>query len=156
MLTLQFNSNGNQVLAGTVSLTDRVQRIRIQAGREMRLVRRLTSKTFQGDATHYKHYHLSTHPEVLGYAIVTKRRRVPLDHITWDEVAKAGFPGHAPSEYVEWMIRLFGCGPSEIVTRIEFDMVAIGEVDDIRDVLAMRRKRERVAVGAGATATVAG
>lgn len=53
---------------------------------------------------------------VLGEIEVVSVRRERLADITADDVAREGFPGWTPAQFIE----LFGAPPERVVTRIEF------------------------------------
>jgi hypothetical protein len=59
---------------------------------------------------------------------VVSVRREPLDRITEDDVAREGFTGQTPAEFVEFFTEHMRCDPSTEVTRIEWRYLH-GEAD---------------------------
>lgn len=53
---------------------------------------------------------VSTHPE-------------PLNAITPDDVAKEGFPGWTPEQFVGMLVDHYGVDPGDITNRIEFEYI---------------------------------
>lgn len=51
---------------------------------------------------------------------VTDVRRERLDAITAEDVAREGFPGWTPAQFVEFFCQHMKCTPDTLVTRIEF------------------------------------
>jgi len=54
---------------------------------------------------------------------VLKVSQEPLDSITQEDVAKEGFPERTPIGYIDRFCRVMECGPTQIVSRIEFEYV---------------------------------
>jgi len=52
--------------------------------------------------------------------LITQASRERLDEITFDEVRKEGFRGHACGYFINMFCRTNKCRPNTIVTRIEF------------------------------------
>jgi hypothetical protein len=57
-------------------------------------------------------------------------RREPLNAITPEDVALEGFPGMTPAAFVELYRRANGGAADQIVTRIEFEYVAVVDLMD--------------------------
>lgn len=51
---------------------------------------------------------------------VVSVRREPLDAITAEDVAREGFPGWTPAQFVEFFTSHMRCRPDTLVNRIEF------------------------------------
>lgn len=59
--------------------------------------------------------------------LVTGVHREPLNDLLapngWDEVAREGFPGMSPDDFVDFFCASHNCKPNAIVTRIAFSYV---------------------------------
>lgn len=58
--------------------------------------------------------------EPLGIIRVVSMRKEPLNRITPEDVAREGFPGMTPDEFVAMFTKAMKCDASTIVNRIEF------------------------------------
>lgn len=67
-------------------------------------------------------FRLGERAEVLGEIEVISVRREHLYRITDEEVAREGFPGMSPEEFVALFCQAMECRASDTVTRIEFRM----------------------------------
>lgn len=61
--------------------------------------------------------------ERLGPIRVLSAWREPLDAITAEDVAREGYPGMSPAEFVAMFCGHMGCNPQLMVTRIEYEYV---------------------------------
>lgn len=57
----------------------------------------------------------------LGMIRILSTRPEPLNAITPDDVAREGFPGWSPEQFVGMLVKHYRVGPGETVNRIEFE-----------------------------------
>ena len=59
--------------------------------------------------------------EILATIRIVSMRKERLDAIKPDDVAREGFPGKTPAEFVEMFCKHMKCAPDRIITRLEFE-----------------------------------
>ncbi len=65
-------------------------------------------------------------PRELGIIEVVGIRLEPLDAITDDDCAREGFPEMRAAEFVAFFCKHMKCEPSQLVARVEFDLLPEG------------------------------
>lgn len=56
----------------------------------------------------------------LGLIEIVSTRVEPLNAIDQQDVIKEGFPGWTPPQFVEMLVKHYGCEPDKLINRIEY------------------------------------
>lgn len=108
MRIMSFAMTVEALLGGYKDVTRRLGWLHLKPGDRVRAVRKAMG------------LRLGEKVEQLAIIRIVSVSRERLDTITPAEVAREGWPGHAPSEFVELFQSAYRCAPDVEVTRIEF------------------------------------